>query len=190
MSTVVRRAAWSVLVVSIVAVACSDSPEVPDGSIDATSEGAVDAKSESAVDVTTDVGKDVVEEPAPQDASIDVADDVGDDATQDATQDVSVQDAPQDVAVQDAAQDVITQQDAAIDASDAGGCLTSSDCNIGFYCEKGNGNCSVAGSCMVRPTFCPNIVSPVCGCDNVTYNNACLAHRIGGITVAYAGNCE
>lgn len=46
-----------------------------------------------------------------------------------------------------------------------------------------------SGICTERPLTCPDIWSPVCGCDGETYGNACLA-AMAGETVAYEGECQ
>lgn len=38
--------------------------------------------------------------------------------------------------------------------------------------------------------FCPAVIDPVCGCNNVTYNNACEAYYSGGVTTWTAGACS
>lgn len=37
--------------------------------------------------------------------------------------------------------------------------------------------------------FCPSIYAPVCGCDFVTYDNSCLAEKLGGVTSWTTGPC-
>ena len=36
---------------------------------------------------------------------------------------------------------------------------------------------------------CPDVVEPVCGCDDETYDNACLA-AAEGVNVAFEGECD
>lgn len=44
---------------------------------------------------------------------------------------------------------------------------------------------------LIDPTaFCPFIYSPVCGCNNVTYNNSCLAMVTAGVTMWTSGPCS
>jgi len=115
-----------------------------------------------------------------------------------------------DVAKQDAASDV--QQDVQADVSDAtidtisfdtgtdaiadvisidvkNGCVDNNACNGNEFCDKGTANCGGIGKCAAVPQFCPQIVSPVCGCDKKTYNNSCYANK-GLTSVAYSGACE
>jgi len=37
---------------------------------------------------------------------------------------------------------------------------------------------------------CPLVVIPVCGCDEVTYNNSCEAVSYGGVTDYSDGTCD
>ena len=69
-------------------------------------------------------------------------------------------------------------------------CNDSSECDPTEYCEKGDGNCGGQGTCDPRPGACLAIFDPVCGCDAMTYDNACIAHKDGGVTVDFAGVCQ
>lgn len=44
------------------------------------------------------------------------------------------------------------------------------------------------GRCEPLPGYCPSVVDPVCGCDGVTYDAECDAHRMG-ISMAHQGEC-
>lgn len=44
------------------------------------------------------------------------------------------------------------------------------------------------GTCAVRPQVCTALYQPVCGCDNVTYSNACHAAS-AGVSVQHTGEC-
>ncbi|HEY0784153.1 MAG TPA: Kazal-type serine protease inhibitor domain-containing protein [Thermoanaerobaculia bacterium] len=70
-------------------------------------------------------------------------------------------------------------------------CKTNKDCPLGArdYCAKETGKCDEEGVCAARPSICPDVVAPVCGCDGKTYNNGCLAHR-AGVNVKHDGKCE
>lgn len=65
-------------------------------------------------------------------------------------------------------------------------------CNNGQYCKWAVGDiCGAAdapGKCAYRAEFCAEIYSPVCGCDDKTYGNACEA-SVAGISVSSQGEC-
>jgi hypothetical protein len=67
-----------------------------------------------------------------------------------------------------------------------GGCRSNDDCGPRAYCE-GMG-CGTEGTCQPRPDVCPDIFMPVCGCDGVTYSNACDA-AASGARVSSRGEC-
>jgi len=67
-------------------------------------------------------------------------------------------------------------------------CLDNSDCVKHHFCSKSRGQCERRGICMKYPDICPSVVTPVCGCDGVTYNNFCVA-AISGVSIAYHGAC-
>ena len=47
----------------------------------------------------------------------------------------------------------------------------------------------VQGKCMPRPEVCVQIYLPVCGCNNESYSNSCVA-AAAGVDVAYVGLCR
>ncbi len=71
-------------------------------------------------------------------------------------------------------------------------CSTSADCSDTEYCPQEEGACLTASltehSCAERPVECPKVDAPVCGCDNKTYANACVAALVG-VSVASVGTC-
>ncbi len=64
-------------------------------------------------------------------------------------------------------------------------------CGSGAYCNLAMGACLgpyPTGTCEPKPTSCPGVSSPVCGCDGKTYDNACKAAK-AGTAAALAGAC-
>jgi hypothetical protein len=72
-----------------------------------------------------------------------------------------------------------------------GGCLDNDDCPPDEYCVKPLGDCDGAGRCIDRlPDLvqCLTIWDPVCGCDGVTYANACYAAQ-AAVSIDHLGEC-
>jgi hypothetical protein len=65
-------------------------------------------------------------------------------------------------------------------------------CPEGQYCnfaqETRCGSGDQTGLCAVKPEACTREFAPVCGCDDVTYSNACVAASVG-VSVASLGEC-
>ena len=67
-------------------------------------------------------------------------------------------------------------------------CFSNDMCPADQYCFFHV--CAVkSGACIRRPEACPDVWEPVCGCDGVTYPNACEAAR-AGMSVDHYGECE
>ncbi len=66
-------------------------------------------------------------------------------------------------------------------------CWDNDDCGPDFYCYKENCD-DEEGTCALRPEICTMDWDPVCGCDGVTYSNACHAARAGQNILIY-GPC-
>jgi hypothetical protein len=75
---------------------------------------------------------------------------------------------------------------------DVCGGIAGLTCSPGFFCnytlDQLCGAADDLGECDPIPEACPEIYSPVCGCDGVTYGNACEANA-AGVAVAAEGNC-
>ena len=90
--------------------------------------------------------------------------------------------APQDPAA------IGTAEAALLSSSALVKCASNADCADGQFCRKKVGDCDGDGICVGRPTVCMDVLSPVCGCDGVTYDNSCLA-AMAGVAVSAKGKC-
>lgn len=81
--------------------------------------------------------------------------------------------------------DAATPEDAGADPSPT--CTKNQDCGPQEYCSKTACGASW-GQCLPRPFGCPTTHGPVCGCEGVTYWNACTA-ALHGANVDHSGGC-
>jgi len=60
-------------------------------------------------------------------------------------------------------------------------CTSDADCDTTEYCAAPEGTCGGTGTSTGRGigTYCMTLWQPVCGCDGVTYANACYAQKAG-----------
>jgi len=70
------------------------------------------------------------------------------------------------------------------------GCKTNSECGSDAFCKKPVGACDKEeGVCSQRPDACIMLYAPVCGCNNRTYGNGCIADSFG-INILHEGECQ
>lgn len=67
-------------------------------------------------------------------------------------------------------------------------CTSNADCDPADYCATAAGACGSDGACTPRPLACSFVWDPVCGCNDLTYANACKAAQVG-VPVQHSGPC-
>ena len=68
-------------------------------------------------------------------------------------------------------------------------CTSNDECDAVEYCFTDAGHCGEPGVCQPLPQLCAQFFDPVCGCDGITYGNACLAAR-ARVSVNRKGPCD
>jgi hypothetical protein len=86
---------------------------------------------------------------------------------------------------------VIIQRNGSCEKICGGFAPTELTCNSDEFCDFPIGSCNIAdltGTCQPRVDQCSDVVEPVCGCDGVTYPNACLANQANA-RISALGEC-
>jgi hypothetical protein len=69
------------------------------------------------------------------------------------------------------------------DATEGSTCKANKDCADTEFCDfpdEPAGTCDNApGVCKARPTFCADVLVPVCTCEGNPFDNECLANAAG-----------
>ncbi|MCA9604249.1 MAG: hypothetical protein KC619_01555 [Myxococcales bacterium] len=68
-------------------------------------------------------------------------------------------------------------------------CTRSAECAATEWCDLDGVGCGGSGTCVPRPTACSDPCPGVCGCDGITYCNACDAN-VAGVEVERNTPCE
>jgi hypothetical protein len=72
------------------------------------------------------------------------------------------------------------------------GGIAGIQCPANQYCsfapEAHCGAADMSGTCATKPDMCTQQVDEVCGCDDKTYSNACMAAQ-AGVSVVMKGAC-
>ena len=70
---------------------------------------------------------------------------------------------------------------------------STNSCGGTLFCQyPDNANCGAAdapGVCAARPEACTMEYGPICGCDDKTYSNPCVAYG-AGTSVRHSGDCS
>ena len=70
------------------------------------------------------------------------------------------------------------------------GGIAGKKCPMGMFCETGTGQCAgdFQGVCKAMPVTCTKELAPVCGCDDMNYDNDCMRQK-AGVSLGQTGRC-
>ena len=71
------------------------------------------------------------------------------------------------------------------------GGFSGASCKATEFCDFGRNTCGGTdeqGTCRARPSGCPDLFAPVCGCDHLVHSNECDAQGVG-VDVDASGSC-
>jgi hypothetical protein len=74
-------------------------------------------------------------------------------------------------------------------ACESGGCTSAAECLPNEFCQSPEGQCGAPGSCAFIEQGCDGVYDPVCGCDDITYDNRCAA-AMHAVSIAQVGPCQ
>jgi hypothetical protein len=160
--------------------ACSQPATMtgPDAAATDSADSSVSSDSVPMPDVETGTDSGSIADALPLDA----ATDTGPDADSGSTVDTPDAQDAQDAMGLDAVADAIIADTGATDGDSAlVGCNSNLDCQRLWYCffPVGVRGASGMGTCVPQTFACPATYIPVCGCNGMTYANACGAQAAG-----------